>query len=151
MRSKEWRSRKGRPSSIKWKQFYWELQDLLNIPRQVHYSKGGFRYERPDKAAEIVHTIVKVLVDALKRGESVKIAGFGTFDVIDNPKKSVYRPFTASSSDGTPLGQSELILPLPPRKKVIFTPSIHLTAMLNMNRPNAFEKRAMKTWKTYDN
>lgn len=132
-----------------WKEFQWELQDLMDIPREVKYSKGGFRYERPTKAAEVIRAIFKVIKDALHRGESVNIPGFGTFKVIQTKPTRSYGTIVGNSK-GKPVGYSKAYRAVPSKNKVVFKPSVHLMALLNVEEPNVLSwmhKRAMKTWK----
>lgn len=132
-----------------WKEFQWELQDLMDIPREVKYSKGGFRYERPTKAAEVIRAIFSVIKDALHLGESVNVPGFGTFKVINTkPTRSKYT--IVGNANGKPVGYSQTHRVVPSKKKVIFKPSVHLMAFLNQEPPNVLSynhKHAMKTWK----
>lgn len=48
-----------------------DLSDLLNLPRGKH--------GKCPKGLEIVNTILRVIIEALRRGESVSIQGLGRF------------------------------------------------------------------------
>lgn len=134
---------------FRWREFQWELQDLMDIPRAVKHSSGGFRYEKPDKAAEVIRVIFGVIKDALLRGEKVNIPGFGTFKIIDTkPTRSKHT--IVGNSKGKVVGFSQTHRTVPSKKKVIFIPSVHLMAMLNLDEPNVpsyKHKNAMKTWR----
>lgn len=138
---------KSRKTDFKLKEFVWELQDLLDIPREVRHTPAGNRYEYPAKAWEVIGAIVKVLVDALQREEKINIRGFGTFKVVNAPRKYVHKAFLGNTPDGKLIGQSPVPIKLPDRKIVVFKPSVHLQAMLNQDNPSWMHRRAMKTWK----
>jgi len=133
-------------SAFRFKDIVWELQDLLDAPREVRYSDAGNRYEYPKKGWEVIQAIMKVITEALQRGESVQIRGFGIFKVIDNPKRMVHKPFLGNYK-GKLIGQSTESWPLPNRKLVVFKPSLHIEAMVNPETANWEQRRAMKTWK----
>lgn len=51
-----------------------DISDLLRLPRGKHGECA--------KATAIVNAILRVIIDALRRGEEVRIPGLGTFRVI---------------------------------------------------------------------
>ena len=146
---KSWRSNRSRPSTFHLKSLARELHELLELPMSVLHSSGGFRYERPLKGTFIIRTIIKTMVDALQRGESIRIPGFGTFKVESRnvPSGGAIR---ASTKDGRIIGNTKTSIPHPPKQKVVFYPSVHLQAMVNLkfpNVPNYHQKIAIESWK----
>ena len=148
-----WRGgHQSRRSDLSFGKLTKELHELLEIPNTVHYSSGGFRYERPETGALIIRTIVKTMVDALQREEDVIIPGFGRFSVEARKVRSG-GTLQSVASNGDILGLSKKAAKHGPKKYVIFYPSAHLTGMLNTsspNVPNARQRRVMKTWKEVD-
>lgn len=149
-----WRSSKSRYSSFSKKALARELHYLLDIPIQVFKSKGGFRYERPVKGQEIIDVVIKTMVDALRNGESISIKGFGTFRVEEIKPRRTGHNIMASTADGEILGWSSVPIDHPIKKVVVFLPSPHLKAMVNMNPPNVPNKKqreAIESWIQYAN
>lgn len=99
----------------------------------------------PTAAMTIVNTIAKSMADALRRGERVRIRGFGTFSIRTKATKYVanmrlhnYRgQFTATKEKQLVKG----------KKYVYFFPDRQLKALLNQHDGlNYEERRAMKLW-----
>lgn len=111
-----------------------ELHDLLDIPREVFRSSGGFQYVEPTKGRQIIATIARSMVDALRREEMIRIKGFGTFTVKVRPVCSGGTLLTTDKY-GEITGLSPVHVPYPPKKRVIFRPSQHLLDMVNRSLP----------------
>lgn len=87
------------------------------------------------KAYKILRTILQVIVDSLRRGEPVKIAGFGTFSL---STRKAYPLNITYFQGGHPKRQRGLPTPrtlvtLPPKVIVKFTPSKTILRELNRN------------------
>ena len=145
-----WRGgHKSRQSSFHQGILAWELHELLEIPRTVKKSSGGFRYERPELGQKIIQTIVKTMTSALQREEEISIPGFGRFRV-ETRKVRAGGTIQAVQSNGDIIGRPIIAMPHAPKKYVIFYPSPHLSALINQENPNvlnAKQRKAMKTWK----
>jgi hypothetical protein len=109
------------------------LHDLLDIPKHNTYKKGR----------EIIKAMVHAMRDALLRGESIVIYGFGTFTIKEiTPSNSGSLIVSYYSTARSPIKES-----FAPRKKVIFKPSPNFTAMLNMRKgANANERALITEW-----
>lgn len=143
-----WRHTRSRRSSFSSQALAKELHELLEIPMTVLYSSGGFRYEKPKKGTLIIQAIVKSLVSALQRGESVSINGFGRFTV-ETQKVRSGGTLRAAASNGDIIGSPKISVLMAPKKRIIFYPSAHLTALLNQESPyvpNYTQKKAMLNW-----
>lgn len=106
------------------------IHELLDLPL-----KNG----RPVIGYKIVKAIARSLRDAVKRGEEIRIPGFGIFRTV------TWKPHRT----GNPFLTQNLHSPVPiegkPRKVVTFLPSEQLLAMLNRGTTWQ-EKRAMSNW-----
>lgn len=146
---KNWRTNGSKRSSFSAGKLAVELHDLLEIPMDVYHSKGGFRYEEPATGRRIIVSIVKVMVDALQREESIRIPGFGVFAVKDKPARRSGHSFVAVDKDGTILATSPVPITTGPKKVVVFYPSAHLEALVNIKEPNVpnwAQRKAIRNW-----
>ena len=146
---RNWRKNGSKRSSFNASKMAAELHDLLEIPLNSYKSSGGFWYNHPTKGRQIINAIVKVMVDALNREEAVRIPGFGSFVVEDRAPRKSGNNIVASSKDGDILGVSNIPLITPAKKVVVFYPSVHLKAMLNVeepNVPNCKQHKAIESW-----
>lgn len=109
-----------------------EIHDALDIP----FDKNG----DPDLGYKIVKAMSQVMRDALLRGESIKVNGFGIFKVVK--QKGNRRTANVYVAKGV-----HSPVPIEHRQKsyVKFIPSEQLKAMLNLGT-NWDEKRAMEIW-----
>ena len=109
------------------------IHDLLDLPLNRHGD--------PSLGLKILNTISTSMKNALRKGEDVKIRGFGSF-VIFQPKgpRRAGNNFLTQSGDRSPVPLEYM-----PRKHVKFIPSEQLLAMLNLGT-NWDEKRAMSIW-----
>jgi hypothetical protein len=102
-----------------------------------------------EEARRIVKTIIKVITDALNRGENIEIHGFGRF-LVKLPRKTHKIPNVIVASppgESTDNIYSPVPISVPGRKKVYFLPSPQVTAMLNMGGElTRDERRAMENW-----
>jgi len=128
------------------KEFAWELQELMGIPREVFYTPNGNRYEKPTAATKTIQAILKVISDALHPDEKVNIPGFGTFQVVTRPAMK-RRVILDTSKEGKILAHVDQAIEFPAKRRVTFKPSIHLEAMMNEENPSWMQRRAMRTWK----
>lgn len=76
---------------------------------------------------KIVSAVVQAMTEALHRGETVKIAGFGIFKIVAGKSRAPCGMFYNKVNYGT------YIKELPNRKRVVFTPSKVLKRMLRGN------------------
>jgi len=63
------------------------------------------------ESAALVESIIDHMIDALLRGESVKLAGFGTFSLRDKKERMGRNPKTGKE------------VPITPRRVLVFKPS----------------------------
>lgn len=63
------------------------------------------------ESAELVESVIDHISDALLRGESVKLAGFGTFSLRDKKMRMGRNPKTGEA------------VPITPRRVLVFKPS----------------------------
>lgn len=94
-----------------------ELCELLNLPRRG----------RQGKAHKVVSAILKIISDALFRGERVVIDGFGIFETqVRQPlrKKAYFYPSLKK-------GAVQIELITPPLPRIIFKPSRPLKRLIN--------------------
>lgn len=148
-KSRNWRKNGSKRSSFSSTKLAAELHDLLEIPLNSYKSSGGFRYSHPTKGRQIINSIVKVMVDALNREEAIRIPCFGSFVVEDKAPRKSGNNIVASSKDGDILGVSNIPLITAAKKVVVFYPSVHLKAMLNVeepNVPNFKQRKAIESW-----
>lgn len=75
---------------------------------------------RQGKSYEIVGAVVKVIVDALLRGERVNIAGFGTFSI---KTSKGYTQFNRKLNGNQPQCKVKVKVTVPSRRYVVFRPS----------------------------
>ena len=117
-----------------------EVQELLDIPvgRPPSIKPG----------TDILKAVLQTIKDALIRGESVYIRGFGTFKVVKRqPHPTPHNIITRKGPNKT---YTDVIQHYHPRHYVIFQPSLPLLAMLNLpedgHEPNYKERRAQGRW-----
>jgi nucleoid DNA-binding protein len=110
-----------------------QIHDLLDIPLNKHND--------PDVGFKIIRAISTTMRDALKRGESVSVRGFGKFRVVE-PKGIRRTGNNIARQSG-----ERYAAPLQhmPKRYVKFIPSEQLKAMLNSGT-TWDEKRAMEIW-----
>jgi len=110
-----------------------EIHDLLDIPLDNH--------GEPRKGFEIIKAVTTAMSGALKRGEPVRVNGFGIFRVVETQGTrrtgSNFARRTGERYAGT--------LQHLPKKYVKFIPSEQIKAMLNGDT-TWDEKRAMEIW-----
>jgi nucleoid DNA-binding protein len=104
------------------------------LAREVAYILDLPLEGRQGKAYEVVQTILRVVADALMRGETISIPGFGIFTphLIPSRNRSFTFSYTGKPFDPNPNIGVEMV---PAKKKIIFKPSKVLQRMLNGN-PN---------------
>lgn len=78
------------------------------------------------KPYEIVKTVLKVMADALRRGETVRVHGFGTFVI----RTRVPRNYEVTYFYGRTFGP-RIPITTPPKHYVHFQPSKALTKFVN--------------------
>ncbi len=112
-----------------------DIHELLDIPLDSHND--------PDVGSKIIGTILKCVEEALRRGESVSIRGFGTFRVVaEAGARRTGNNFARQSGERYATALQHL-----PKRRVRFYPSEQLLAMLNANTDNTWdEKRAISIW-----
>lgn len=59
----------------------WDIHELLQFPKPEHFNI------RASKAYKIVGHIVRTMIEALERGEEIRISGFGVFRLITQPAR----------------------------------------------------------------
>lgn len=96
-------------------------------------------------AKRVLLAILRAIVTGLSRGEIVYIRGFGTFKVVQRHHRPTPNNILTNGPNG-PLAYSPELLYYPPRRVVIFEPSLPLMAMLNMGSPNYKERRTQRRW-----
>ncbi len=107
-----------------------ELSYLLELTVRNDYGEGR----------QIVRAVLGTIAKALERGEVVKIAGFGKFEVKSfKPKK---KNNLIVAREGSTIYLSPEPVECPARKKVVFTPSSHLLATITP--PEAIRNRFIK-------
>ncbi len=79
-----------------------------DLARIVHDTHGGFSHE---EASQLVDLILDKIKSTLLSGESVKLAGFGSFRVVTRKPRLGHNP------------QTKAPIQLGPRKQVTFRPS----------------------------
>ena len=112
----------------------WELHALLDLPLTKN--------RQPTKGCLILNSIAKAMTEALRRGESIEILGFGRFLVV-NKRRMFKRGYILC---GTPLVLSDTPMKHPDQKKVIFIPSPSLLATMNPHAPTGKQVRQLKNW-----
>jgi hypothetical protein len=114
-----------------------DLHKLLGIP----HAKNNC----PTLGYKIIRAVIKAITNALQRGERVTINGFGTFKVVDyTPTPTRYNIIKYDSG-----ARSTGLREYAPRKKVVFAPSLHIMAMLNVDTPNGKERSTIGEWLSY--
>jgi len=114
------------------------IHELLEIPLDKVK-----RY--PSEGLKLVAIILNTISDALRRGESVEIDGFGTFKVW-KPRKSWTLKTPIIYREGQVTLLSDEPQTFPGKTKIFFRPSIHLRAMLNVDSPTWKEAKAISKW-----
>jgi nucleoid DNA-binding protein len=99
----------------------------------------------PSEGVRVVKAILQTITEALHRGEDVYIRGFGKFTVKCPREEHILPNLILGGHEGQPI-QSAIPVKIKGRKKVFFTPSIHLYAMVNPTDPSYHSRRAMKLW-----
>lgn len=135
------RTQKGRMSQV---DFALIIHEALDLPLDPVT-------RRPKLGLKIVKAMQKAMTEALRRGEEVTVRGFGKFHISEGrkryhvPKPAVFNPGVFGHKYTV---YSDEPLFLPARKRVVFQPSVQLTAMLNVDdNPNYDEKyRAIDKW-----
>ena len=151
--SKGWRRNRSRRSSFHSGVLTRELHELLDIPyTTLRTATNSRKYVRPLKGELILRSIVKAMVSALQRGETINIRGFGIFRV-ETQKVRSGGTIRAAKSNGDIIGSPKISIPMKPKKRVIFYPSAHLTALINQDNPDGLnyeQKKAMLSWSPVD-
>ncbi len=109
-----------------------EIHELLDLPLDKH--------GEPVLGYTIVRTIAKAMREALQRGESIRINGFGIFKPYLRPSHR-----TGNNIIKRGIANSPVAIEWGPKTFAKFTPSEQLMAMLNQG-VNWDEKRAMESW-----
>lgn len=126
-----------------------ELHELLDIPLDSTVKKNSkSTYQEPNTGRRILDSIIKVLVDNLQRGESIRVNGFGTFYIRDRKEWHTGNVILVNNPRGKSV-RSGKSMRVPPKQVVSFKPSNHLLAMINMGdgmEPTYQQRRAMKSW-----
>jgi hypothetical protein len=119
------------------------ITDLYDVINEV------LDLDDPSEAQRITKAVIKVITDALNRGENIEIHGFGRF-LVKLPRKTHKIPNVIVASppgESTDNIYSPVTIAVPGRKKVYFIPSPQVTAMLNMNGELTHaERKAMQNW-----
>ncbi len=79
-----------------------------DLARIVHDTHGGFSHQ---EATELVDLLLETIKSTLVSGESVKLAGFGSFRVVTRKPRRGHNP------------QTKAPIQLGPRKQMTFRPS----------------------------
>lgn len=116
---------------------YYDIHELLGVPVGSAKKAGEKRL-----GPTILRTICKTITDALRRGEDVYIAGFGTFRVVQWKARTTKN----SMISNYPFITSPHPITHRSRKRVIFIPSEALRAMINIDTPNAHNRRTREAW-----
>lgn len=66
--------------------------DLVNLLSQKCYLNK-------DETQKIIDSLFDIIVDQLAKGEDVKIAGFGRFNLKERKEKQVYNPVTKTKNN----------------------------------------------------
>lgn len=98
------------------------------------------------KATNILRAILQTIKEALLRGESVQVRGFGTFRVLRRIHRPTPNNILTNDRRGRPVARAAGLLYYKPRRVVVFEPSLPLMAMLNLDTPNYKERRAQRRW-----
>lgn len=113
-----------------------EVQKILDEPL--------WRRAYPRLGTKVLRAVFNAIAQALKRGERVTIAGFGTFKVVQR------KPRTTASNYLTQTQRRSEPRHYPPRHYVVFQPALPLLAMLNLPEdgyePNYTERRTQSRW-----
>jgi nucleoid DNA-binding protein len=138
----------GRPATPSGVHFYTdlarEIQELLGMPlERAGYARNP-RQRQPRTGRRIVQAIQQVITEALLRGESVQVKGFGTFAVETRPAWKVPRGFLQVSSDGDILANSATPQTIPPKRVVTFRPSPSLMLHVNRGRASNWKQRQLR-------
>ena len=65
----------------------------LTLVEEVHNKTGGTKTE----AQEVIETVITSIIESLKRGEEVSIAGLGTFSVKRREARQARNPRTGET------------------------------------------------------
>jgi len=87
-----------------------------DIVESVYERLGGFSKK---ESAEIVESVFETIKDSLRKGEKMKISGFGNFSVRSKKERKGRNPKTGKE------------IKITPRKVVTFKPSQLLKSVLN--------------------
>jgi nucleoid DNA-binding protein len=120
-----------------------------NIARELHrLFDFPDDHQRYTKARQIVRAVFEAITIGLRRGEDVRVNGFGIFRIIDYTPKPSRMHFITQSAIKSPA-----LITHRTRKKVIFIPSEQLRAMVNGPKgPTTWdEQRAMSIWPSDNN
>jgi nucleoid DNA-binding protein len=111
-----------------------DLHTLLGIPLDAG--------RRPSTGNLIVRTILRTITEALRRGETVTIRGFGQFRIAER------RAYSKRGSIvlGAPMTLSSEPHHRAAKKYVIFRPALSFKAMLNADSPSYKERRQLRRW-----
>lgn len=96
----------------------YRVGELLSLPR----------VRRSGKAYRIVKAFCEVLTEALLRGETIKVDGFGTFKTHTRPtvRHSTFHPFS-----GKVPKFAQVVETFPPTPRIVFKPSKALLRTIN--------------------
>ena len=75
------------------------------------------------KANEVVTAVFETMTDSLGRGEEVRLAGFGTFRLVERRERVARHPRTGER------------IVVPAGRRVVFAPSSHLSAAAKTSQP----------------
>lgn len=99
-----------------------EVADVLELP---HRGRRG-------KAHEIVKTILKTMVTALRDGQSIRVDGFGKFTVYERPAtRSVCYFDLANPGAPWTKGHHAEVIDIPAKKVIKFRPANPVQRKLN--------------------
>jgi nucleoid DNA-binding protein len=100
------------------------IQEFLEFPHRPR------DHERRSKAYDVTSSIIRIMGDALLRGESIDIPGFGRLAIVTRPAKRAPCYYFY----GKEQGEFYEVRRISPRKKVIFTPCDSLPKFLKLSK-----------------
>lgn len=96
-------------------------------------SRGSSGSSEPTKGRQIISAVFQAIKEALLRGETVQIHGFGRFWIFNvKPHRTGHNIIATLPGGGPALGFSKATQIHPGRKRVMFRPSTYLSALVNL-------------------
>ena len=125
-------SRHPVPGKTRLREIAQQVQEIMDIPPDKH---GNYPV-----GTKVVRGVISSITKALRAGEEVKVAGFGTFRLRYVRPKYIHNVVVGREFNGN---KSPVPILIPHKFVVVFEPSVVLRALLNKDTGSCDERRVL--------